>query len=121
MYVIFLKNVRTLPKGHMHIFSVFITTVQGLKNVGVWKALFTQSVGAVNWKHAGKMTMFNYMYVIFLKNVRTLPKSHMHIFSVFITTVQGLKNVGVWKALFTQSVGAVNWKYAGKMTMFNYM
>jgi hypothetical protein len=36
---------RTLPKGHMHIFNVSITTVQGLKNVSlkVWEELITQS------------------------------------------------------------------------------
>jgi CDP-diacylglycerol pyrophosphatase len=33
--------------------------------------------------------------VNFSKNVRTLPKSHMHIFNVSITIVQGLKNVSL--------------------------
>jgi hypothetical protein len=41
----------------------------------------------------------------FLRNVRTLSKSHRHIVNVFITTVQSLKNVSlkVWKELITQS------------------
>jgi hypothetical protein len=44
-------------------------------------------------------------HVNFLKNVRIFPKSHMHIFNVFITTVQGLKNVSlkVWEELITRS------------------
>ena len=39
------------------------------------------------------------------KNVRILPKSHMHIFNVSITTVQGLMNVSLkaWEELITQS------------------
>jgi hypothetical protein len=41
---------------------------------------------------------------IFLKNVRTHSKSHMHIFNVSLTTVQILKNVNlkVWEELITQ-------------------
>jgi hypothetical protein len=92
----FSKSVCNLPESHMHIFNVSIATVQGLKNVSttVWEELITQStyVGAVYSKHAGKMTKFNYME-IFSKNVHILPKSHMYIFNVSITTMQGLKNV----------------------------
>jgi hypothetical protein len=32
-------------------------------------------------------------HVKFLKNVQTLPKSHMHIVNVFMTTAHSLKNV----------------------------
>jgi hypothetical protein len=76
----------------MHIFNVSITTVQGLKNVTlkVWEELITQS--AVYSKHAGKMIKFNYME-IFRKMSEYFQKSHMHIFNVSITSVQGLKNV----------------------------
>jgi CDP-diacylglycerol pyrophosphatase len=35
------------------------------------------------------------LHVNFSKKVRTLPKIHMHIFNVSITTVQGLKNVNL--------------------------
>jgi hypothetical protein len=45
------------------------------------------------------------LHVIFSKNVQTLPKSHMHVFNVFITSVHGLKNVSlkVREELITQS------------------
>jgi hypothetical protein len=41
----------------------------------------------------------------FFEKCSNTPKSHMHIFNVFITTVQGLKNVShkVWEELITQS------------------
>jgi hypothetical protein len=51
-------------------------------------------------KNGSRSTMWNLS-----NNVRTLLKSHMHIFNVSITTVQGLKSVSrkVWEELITQS------------------
>ena len=84
----------------MHIFNVSITTVQGLKGVG--------GVDYTKWCHLFKTCWKNdqvQLHVNFTKNVRTLSKSHMHIFNVSITTVQGLKNVSLklWEQLITQS------------------
>jgi hypothetical protein len=60
----FLKNVQTLPKSHMHIFNVCITTVQSLKNgsLMVWEELITQS----RWR-------------LFSKNVTLFRKLHSHL------------------------------------------
>jgi hypothetical protein len=41
------------------------------------------------------------LYVNFSNSIHTLPKSHMHIFNVSITSVQGLKNVR--QTVITQS------------------
>ena len=78
----------------MHIFNVSITTVQGLKNVNlkVLEELITK-VGVVYLVHNEIMTKFNTWK--FSEKVQTLPKSHMHIFNVSITTVQGLKTVSL--------------------------
>jgi CDP-diacylglycerol pyrophosphatase len=106
LHLNFSKNVRTLPKGHMHIFNVSVTTVQSLKNVNlkVWEELITQSVCHLFktcWKN-------NYvqLHVNLSKNVTTLPKIHMHIFNVSITTMEGLKIVSlkVLEELITQCV-----------------
>jgi hypothetical protein len=57
----------------------------------MWKELITQSrdrLFKTCWK--------NYkvpLHVYFSKNVRTLLKSHIHIFNVLIFTVQNLENV----------------------------
>jgi hypothetical protein len=89
----------------LHISNTSIATVQGLKNVNqkVWEELITQSrcrLFKTCWK--------NYLVqlrVNFSKNVRTLPKSHTHIFNMSMTTVQGLKNVSlkVWGDFITQN------------------
>jgi hypothetical protein len=77
----------------MHIFNVSITTVQSMKNVSlkVWEELITQSrchLFKTCWKN-DKV----HLNVNFSKNLWTLPKCHMLIFNVSITTMQGLKNV----------------------------
>jgi hypothetical protein len=79
--------------SHMHIFNPSITTVQGLKNVSlkVWEEMITQSRGSLFktcWKNDQVQLHGN-----FSKNVQIFPKSHMHIFNVSITTMQGLKNI----------------------------
>jgi hypothetical protein len=52
-----------------------------------------------------------------------IPKIHMHLFIVFIRTVQSLKNVSlkVWEDLITHNIGAVYSKQAEKMPKFNYI
>jgi hypothetical protein len=89
----------------MHIFNVSITTVQGLRNFSqkVWEELITQSrchLFKTCWNNDKAQ-----LHVNFSKNVRKLPKSHMHIFNVSMTTVHGLKNISlkVWEELITQS------------------
>ena len=79
----------------MHIFNVSITTMQGLKNVSLkaWEELITQNrcrLFKTCWKNDQVQ-----LHVNFSKNVQILPKSHMHIIKVSITTVQCLKNVSL--------------------------
>jgi hypothetical protein len=89
-----------------YIFNVFITAVQGLKNVSqkVWKEWIKQSrchLFKIWWKN----DLVVQLHVNFSKNIWTLPKSCMHNFNVSIAAVQGVKNVSqkVWKEFFTQS------------------
>jgi hypothetical protein len=93
-----LKNVQILPKNHMHIFKVFITTVQ-MSAYRRW----LHKEGTIYSKHA--VLKVNYIIIHFLKNVETLPKTHMHIFKESVTTVQSLENVSfkVSEELITQS------------------
>jgi hypothetical protein len=79
----------------MHIFNVSITTVQSLENVSlkVWEEFITQSRYPL-FTNCWKIDKVQ-LHVNFSKKARTLPKSHMHIFNVSITTVQSLENISL--------------------------
>jgi menaquinone-dependent protoporphyrinogen IX oxidase len=64
----------------MHIFRVFITTVQSLENVSlqVWEEMIIQG-SIVYLKYAEKSTKFNYIYYKFRKRTNTPKKSHAHL------------------------------------------
>jgi hypothetical protein len=84
----FEKCLNTSKKSHAHLQYVHNNCA---RLELVWEELISIHKVAVYSKHVGKMTVE--LHVNYSKNVRTLPKSHMHIFNVSITTVQGLKNV----------------------------
>jgi hypothetical protein len=102
--IFFKKCLKTSKKSHAHLQCVHnnCARLEECQPKGV-KELITQSrcrLFKTCWKNDKVQ-----LHVNFSTNVRTLLKSHMHIFNVSITTVQDLKNVSlkVWEELITQS------------------